>query len=159
LYSRVGTNKEANTEVDFNRLLDEVRSRLSLSIGEAKAIVDVKPLPVTRAVRSQMLQLFQNLLANAIKYRGSADPQVEVGYTLRNRMYEFYVKDNGIGIDPKFFDKIFIIFQRLHSKTEYSGTGIGLSICKKIVERHGGAMWLESQPGKGSNFYFTIPQS
>ncbi len=157
-YSRVGTSKEGMAEVDCNEVLQEVRSLLSLSITEIKATLMVKKLPVIRAVRPQMIQLFQNLVGNALKYHGDAPLIVEVGCHEKGLMWEFYVKDNGIGIDSKFFDKIFIIFQRLHNRTDYAGTGIGLSICKKIVEKHGGIIRVESETHKGSSFYFTLPK-
>jgi light-regulated signal transduction histidine kinase (bacteriophytochrome) len=157
-YSRVGTNKEAVSSVDCNRVMEAVQNMLSLAIKEGKATIQVGKLPVIRAVQPQILQLFQNLVSNALKYHSENPPLVEVGCEDNLNFYEFYVRDNGIGIDPKFFDKIFIIFQRLHNKTDYAGTGIGLSICKKIVEKHGGNIRVESVVGKGSTFYFTIPK-
>lgn len=158
-YSRLGTTKESISAVDCNEVLNTVRSVLKLSMEENDATLMVHPLPIVQAVQSQLLQLFQNLVSNAIKYHGDAAPVIEVGYKETKSFYEFYVKDNGIGIDPKFFDKIFIIFQRLHNKTDYSGTGIGLSICKKIVEKHGGTIRVVSAPEKGSTFYFTLPKN
>ena len=158
-YSRVGTSKEAVSKVDCNEVIQSVISLLSLSIRETNATIHVHPLPVIKAVQPQMLQLFQNLIGNALKYHGPAAPQIEVGVAEKGDEYEFYVKDNGIGIDPKFYERIFIIFQRLHNKSDFSGTGIGLSICKKIVERHGGKIRVESEPGKGSTFYFTLPKT
>ncbi len=157
-YSRVGTSRESITAVDCNEVMETVRSVLALSIYETKATLQVNDLPVIKAVHPQMVQLFQNLVGNALKYKGEEPPVIEVGCIAKGNRWEFYVKDNGIGIDPRFFDKIFIIFQRLHNKTEYSGTGIGLSICKKIVEKHGGEIRVASEPGKGSIFYFTLPK-
>jgi signal transduction histidine kinase len=157
-YSRVGTNTESTTEVDCNEIMDTVSSMLSLSIRELKATLTVKELPVIRAVHPQVLQLFQNLVGNALKYHSERPLEIEVGCNDKGRMWEFYVKDNGIGIDPKYFDKIFIIFQRLHNKTDYEGTGIGLSICKKIVEKHGGKIRVDSESGQGSTFYFSLPK-
>jgi light-regulated signal transduction histidine kinase (bacteriophytochrome) len=136
----------------------EVRNLLDLNIRESGAILRVQPLPTVRAVESQLQQLFQNLISNALKYKGNRPAHIEVGCMEEDTQWKFYVKDNGIGIDPKYFEKIFIIFQRLHDKREYSGTGIGLAICKKIVEKHGGTIWVESQPGQGSTFYFTLPK-
>lgn len=158
-YSRVGTRKEAVKPVDCNEVMNAVVAHLSISIKEIDATIEVQKLPVINAVQSQMLQVFQNLVGNAIKYHDREPLVVEVGCNEKEKEWEFYVKDNGIGIDPKFFDKIFIIFQRLHNKTEYAGTGIGLAICKKIVEKHGGIMRVESTPGTGSTFYFTIPKN
>ena len=106
---------------------------------------------------SQLGQLFQNLISNAIKYRDKRDPVITVAAERVNGNYRFSVKDNGIGIDKKFTDRIFVIFQRLHGNTEYSGTGIGLAVCKKIVERHNGRIWVESTLGAGSTFYFEVP--
>ncbi len=105
-----------------------------------------------------MVQLFQNLISNALKYRSERTPEIEIGYNDESTYYIFYVKDNGIGIDSNYFEKIFIIFQRLHSKAAYPGTGVGLSICKKIVEKHGGKFTVESEPGTGSIFNFSIPK-
>jgi chemotaxis family two-component system sensor kinase Cph1 len=104
-----------------------------------------------------MLQLFQNLLGNGIKFRGDRRPEVRVEAVREKELWLFSVRDNGIGIDPQFSDRIFVIFQRLHSRSEYSGNGIGLSICKRIVERHGGRIWIDSQTGQGATFHFTFP--
>ena len=106
---------------------------------------------------SQITQLFQNLIANAIKFHGPARPEVFVGAQRKDRAWEIYVRDNGIGIEPQYFQKIFLIFQRLHTRSRYQGTGIGLAVCRKIVERHGGEIRVESAPGSGSTFHFTIP--
>lgn len=158
-YSRVGTSKESITTVDCNEVMNTVQTILSLSIQETNATIQVKKLPVIKAVQPQIQQLFQNLVGNALKYHSDAPPVIEVGCTDKELYWEFYVKDNGIGIDPKFFDKVFIIFQRLHNRTEYAGTGIGLAICKKIIEKHGGTIRIESAIDKGATFYFTIPKN
>jgi PAS domain S-box-containing protein len=157
-YSRVGSMQLQPVDVDCNEILKTVSSFYTVALQEANATLHIKQLPVIKAVKPQILQLFQNLVGNALKYRGSNPPEIEVDCEEEETGYRFYVKDNGIGIDPKYFDKVFIIFQRLHNSSEYSGTGIGLSICKKIVSRHGGRIWVESQLGKGSTFYFIIPK-
>jgi light-regulated signal transduction histidine kinase (bacteriophytochrome) len=119
----------------------------------------VENLPVVNADKTPMMQLLQNLLSNALKYKSEErDPVIKVSAVEGLLEWTFIVEDNGIGIESKFFEKIFVIFQRLHNKDEYSGTGIGLAICKKIVERFNGKIWLESIVGKGSKFYFTIPK-
>jgi light-regulated signal transduction histidine kinase (bacteriophytochrome) len=157
-YSRVGSMELKMADVDCNDIIKTVNSFYSLALKEANAKLDSKPLPVIKGVKPQILQLFQNLVDNALKYNESLTSQIEVGYTEEPTAYQFYVKDNGIGIEPKYFDKIFVVFQRLHNKSEYSGTGIGLSICKKIVSQHGGRIWVESERGQGTTFYFTIPK-
>ena len=129
---------------------------LQTVIKESGAIIHISKLPVINGNAPQIDQLFQNLLGNAIKYRSHQVPVVEVGCQEYEDEYEFFVKDNGIGFDNRYSDKVFVIFQRLHTKQEYSGTGIGLAICKRIVERHGGKIRVDAEPGKGSNFYFTI---
>ena len=155
-YSRVGVSNEDFTRVDLNLVMNDVTSLFQNSISSLGAKVEISPLPVVMGRRQQLLQLFQNLVSNALKYHGRETPQITIGCTGKGNFWEIFVKDNGIGIDPKFFEKIFIIFQRLHNKSEYSGTGIGLAICKRIVERHGGIIRVESEPGKGSTFFFTI---
>jgi light-regulated signal transduction histidine kinase (bacteriophytochrome) len=158
-YSRIGTNKEEFTVTDLNEAMGYVIFVLDEDIKKNQAVITVKPLPVIMANKTLISQLFMNLVSNSLKYHGGKIPEIEVGLTEEHDKYIFYVKDNGIGIDPKFFDKIFIIFQRLHNRTEYSGTGIGLAICKKIVETHKGKIWLKSEPGIGSTFYFSIPKN
>jgi chemotaxis family two-component system sensor kinase Cph1 len=104
-----------------------------------------------------LIQVFQNLLSNAIKFRGADPPRIDITAERRDNDWLFLVRDNGIGIDPKYFDRIFVIFQRLHTREQYAGTGIGLAMCKKIIERHSGRIWVESNPGSGARFFFTLP--
>jgi PAS domain S-box-containing protein len=156
-YSRIGTRGNPPEPMDVQRAVDAALANLRASIEESGAAITTGPLPSIRAERTQMTQLFQNLIGNAIKFRSDRPPEIHVGAERQDRSWLFWVKDNGIGIDPKFKDKIFVIFQRLHARDKYPGTGIGLAVCKKIVERHGGEIRVESQPGQGSTFLFTIP--
>jgi PAS domain S-box-containing protein len=153
-YSRVGTRGGERVDVDLAEVLGHVRSNLERAIADTSAIITNDPLPHVQADEGQMLQLLQNLVGNAIKFHGDEAPAVHVG--VKPDGQTFFIKDNGIGIDPQFFDRIFVIFQRLNPREKYPGTGIGLAICKKIVERHGGRMWVESEPGKGSTMLFTL---
>ena len=158
-YSRVGSNREGFEETDLNRLLNEMLGFFGRLIADTGAVITIGPMPVIWANKTQISQLFQNLVGNAIKYSGDKVPEISISYTDEPEKYVFHIQDNGIGIDPANFDKIFVIFQRLHSKRDYSGTGIGLAICKKIVEKHGGSIWVESDPGKGSRFSFSISKT
>ena len=155
--SRVSTRNTPFSRVDAKLALDKALANLRLAIEEAGARIICDSLPVLNADGSQLTQLFQNLVGNAIKFHGSNPPCVEIGAELRNEEWVFHVRDNGIGIAPEYFERIFLMFQRLHTKKEYPGTGIGLTICKKIIERHGGRIWVESEPGKGTAFCFAIP--
>ena len=159
MYSRVGSNTENFAPVDLNGVNEYITKMLEEEILKSQASITLKPLPVITANHSLISQLFLNLVTNALKYHGNNRPEIEIGCNEADGNWVFYVKDNGIGIDPKFFEKIFIIFQRLHNKTEYSGTGIGLAICKKIVDIHKGKIWVDSFPGRGSTFYFSIPKT
>lgn len=156
-WSRVGTRVRAFDATDVAQVLEAVRSNLHVALSESGAEIVSDPLPTVTADRVQVAQLLQNLIANGIKFRGEKTPRIHIGARRRGARWEFSVRDNGIGIDPKHFDRIFTIFQRLHTRAEYPGTGIGLAVCKKIVERHGGEIWLESQPGQGTTFFFTLP--
>jgi PAS domain S-box-containing protein len=156
-YSRVGTQGKAFELTDCEEVLAQTLASLQLALEESGATVTHEPLPTVVADETQLGQLFQNLIGNAIKYRNSRPPQVHVSCTRTASEWVFAVKDNGIGIDPRYAARIFVIFQRLHTREEYPGTGIGLAVCKKIVERHGGHIWMESQPGEGATFYFTLP--
>ena len=155
-FSKISTSKQPHISINLNDVINKTRLLLSLAIDESTAEINVHFLPRVSGNESQLLQLFQNLISNAIKYRGDQKPIIEIGFKEEAEEWQFYVKDNGIGIDPKFFQKIFIIFQRLHSREEYSGTGIGLALCKKIVILHGGKIWVESAKGFGSTFCFTV---
>jgi PAS domain S-box-containing protein len=156
-FSRLTTRARPFQPTDLNQVLGEVLEMLHPAIEETGAKITSEPLPTIRADYSQFLQLFQNLIGNAIKFRDSRPPEVHIGAQRAERAWLFSIKDNGIGIDPQYADRIFLIFQRLHSVDQYPGTGIGLAICKKIVERHGGRIWVESQPGEGANFKFLFP--
>ncbi len=156
LYSRVGSNKEGFTPVGLNEVMQYTVRVLDENIKETGTEITVNPLPVIVANKTLISQLFVNLIGNAIKYHGDKKPEIRIGCNEEAGQWVFYVKDNGIGIDPDYFEKIFIIFQRLHGNGKYSGTGIGLAICKKIVETHKGKIWVESEAGRGSTFYFTI---
>lgn len=155
--SRVGTDTNVTVPVDCNTVVQNVLKIYEEQIKETGAVIKVSHLPVIKAIKTQVEQLFQNLIGNALKYRGRDAPLIAIGCNAEGKKWQFYVQDNGIGIERKFFDKVFVIFQRLHGKNEYSGTGIGLAICKKIVEKHGGKIWVESEPDKGSVFNFTFP--
>ncbi len=155
-YSRVGSNKEDFEMIKTNALVNEVANVFLTAVDETGASITIDPLPDVKANRTQLFQLFQNLIGNALKYQSNEPPQIHISGKAEEKHFQFSVRDNGIGIKPIFFEKIFVLFQRLHHKNEYSGTGIGLAICKKIVERHHGKIWVESEPGKGSCFYFTL---
>jgi len=156
-YSRVGTTKAELVPTDCRVALEGVREDLKMTIDESGGGVTHDPLPTVMGDALQIRQLFQNLIANAIKFQNSAPPHVHVSAERHGGEWVFSVRDNGIGIAPEYAERIFVIFQRLHTRTEYPGTGIGLAICKRIVERHGGRIWVESQPGQGATFRFTIP--
>jgi light-regulated signal transduction histidine kinase (bacteriophytochrome) len=128
-----------------------------MAIAESGAIVAHDDLPQIMADSAQLVRLFQNLIGNAIKFRGKKKPKIYISARREGHDWLFSVRDNGIGIEPAYAERIFVVFQRLHTREEYPGTGIGLSVCKKIVERHGGHIWVESEPGHGSTFYFTVP--
>lgn len=157
-YSRVGTRGKPFEPTDTKTVLDQTVSNLDVAIKESGAVLTHDTLPTVMADATQLTQVFQNLIGNAIKFRSKETPRIHVSAKEKENEWVFSVRDNGIGIDPQYFDRIFVIFQRLHGKTEYPGTGIGLAVCKRIVERHGGRIWIESEEGKGSTFYFTIPK-
>lgn len=136
--------------------MESVLNNLQISIRETNAKINVAGLPQIKADHSQMTLLLQNLVSNAIKFCKTGHPEIFVSAKLINNEWIFQVKDNGIGIDSEYLDRIFIICQRLHTREEYPGTGLGLAICKRIIQRHGGRIWVESAPGKGSVFYFSL---
>ncbi|HTZ19903.1 MAG TPA: ATP-binding protein [Opitutaceae bacterium] len=158
-YSRVGTHQQPFEPVDCNAVVDESLANLTVAIQESGATVTRDPLPTVMADPTHLTQVFQNLIGNALKFRAENRPP-RIHLTAKNAAGEWTlgVSDNGIGIEPQYFERIFRVFQRLHTRTSYPGTGIGLAICKKIVERHGGRIWIESQFGQGSTFYFTLPE-
>lgn len=158
-YSRLGGNKEPK-EVDCNIVLQEVTADLGAAIREAGATITADPLPVITGLPTGIKQVFQNLIANGIKFRKKdMNPEIRISAEAIKGAWKFSFADNGIGIEKQHSDRIFVIFQRLHTRTEYEGSGIGLSHCKKIIELHKGKIWIESIPGKGTTFYFTIPKA
>jgi light-regulated signal transduction histidine kinase (bacteriophytochrome) len=157
-YSRVGARGHDLVVIESREALERAMKQLEGAITESHAQVEVKALPRVRGDVEQLAQLFQNLMGNALKYRGKDPVRIEIDAQSNGQSYQFSVRDNGIGIEPQYFDKIFVLFQRLHTREEYPGTGIGLAICKKIVERHGGRIWVESAVGQGSSFHFTLPR-
>ena len=156
-YSRVGSRGAPFQPVDCTQVVETVLHALQVSIKASQGRISVGRLPVVMGDATQLAQLFQNLLTNALKFRGDSPPRVHVSAERQDTRWVFSVADNGIGVAPEYFDRIFVMFQRLHGRQAYSGTGIGLAICKKVVERHGGSIWVESTPGQGANFKFTIP--
>lgn len=156
-YSRVGSRGQPLVPTNCEVVLNHALKHLQAAIAESQAVVTHDPLPVVIAADAQLGQVFQNLIGNAIKYRDSRPPQVHVSCQREGLNWLFSVRDNGIGLDPQYANRIFVIFQRLHGREQYPGNGIGLSVCKKIVERHGGKIWVESQAGQGATFYFTLP--
>jgi PAS domain S-box-containing protein len=158
-YSRAGTNGKALREISSENALKEALTNLRATIEESGAVVTHDSLPAITTDGTQLAQIFQNIVGNAIKYRSLEVPHVHVSATKNGgNEWIFSVRDNGMGIDPQYFERIFILFQRLHGRKEFEGTGIGLAICKKIVEGLGGRIWVESQPEKGSTFYFALPE-
>ena len=155
-YSRVGRSHKPFKPTNCNQVVEQAMANLQAVIHDTKAVISYSELPVVTGNRSQLVQLFQNLVGNGIKYRQDTPPAVCISACKQQDSWLFSVSDNGIGIAPQHQERIFQIFQRLHTQKEYCGTGIGLAICQKIVERHGGRIWVESEPGKGSIFYFTI---
>jgi signal transduction histidine kinase len=156
-YARVDTRGRPLEPTDCEHVLETVLANLKLAIGENHAIIEHDRLPVVKGDSAQLMLVFQNLIGNAIKFHGKDTPKIQVGANRDNGEWVFGIKDNGIGIDPKNFNRLFVLFQRLHTRQEYPGTGMGLAICKKIIERHGGRIWVESKRNDGAAFFFTLP--
>ncbi len=157
-YSRAGTDGKALSEVSSEETLLAVLKNLGVMLEKSGGIVTHDPLPMVTTDETQLRQVLQNLIGNAIKYRGVAAPRVHISAKNEAKKWIFSVRDNGLGIDPKYFERIFVLFQRLHGRNEFEGTGIGLAICKKILERLGGRIWVESRLGQGSTFFFALPE-
>jgi len=156
-FSRVTTKAREPEPTNSELVLNQVLSNLELYMKENKATISHDLLPEVMADNTQLAQVLQNLIVNGIKFRSEKAPKIHISAEKKAKEWVFSVQDNGIGIDPQYSEKIFEVFKRLHKKEEYPGTGIGLAVCKKIVERHGGRIWVESELGKGSTFYFTLP--
>ncbi|MGV9172005.1 MAG: sensor histidine kinase [Promethearchaeia archaeon] len=158
IYSKIDYNDQSESLIDLNEVIDEVISDLMVLIRKNKAEVTYEDLPKLKTNKSQLNQLFSNLIGNAIKFRRKVPPKIHISVKEKNNKYLFSIEDNGKGIEPEYFDQIFILFQRLNDRQEYGGNGIGLAMCKKIIEGHGGKIWVDSKPNIGSTFYFTIPK-
>ena len=156
-FSRVGRTEPGRKNGDCNVALKIAMANLQTAIGESGAIITHDELPSVAVDQPQLVQLFQNLVGNAIKFRAAEAPVIRVSAEKHDSSWLFSVADNGIGISPQYQDKVFVIFQRLHTREEYAGNGVGLAICKKIAEYHGGRIWVESEPGCGATFHFTLP--
>ncbi|MFN8419632.1 MAG: ATP-binding protein [Anaerolineae bacterium] len=157
MYSRVGSRARAFESFPAQRAADQAIRNLEMSINETGAKVTIGELPEIVGDELQFVQLFQNLVGNAIKFRSDKTPEIKISAEPKDKNWLFAVQDNGIGMESEYLGRIFVIFQRLHNREQYEGTGIGLAICKKIVERHGGNIWADSQVGQGTTFYFEIP--
>jgi light-regulated signal transduction histidine kinase (bacteriophytochrome) len=158
-YSRIGRNTVASDRTDMNRVMDEVQGNLKLVLAESKGRIALcDPLPVIKGNHTDLVRLFQNLLDNAIKYSApDRSPEIKISAEIHDNRLTVSIKDNGIGIEPEYFDTIFRVFQRLHTPGTYEGTGIGLAICKKVVDQHQGSIIVESSPGEGTTFHITLP--
>jgi light-regulated signal transduction histidine kinase (bacteriophytochrome) len=156
-FSRVGTSGGTFVPADLEVVLNQTLRNLQPGIDSARATITHDRLPTLSVDATQMMQLLQNLIGNALKFRGERPLLVHIGARAEEARWVFWVRDNGIGIEPQYSERIFQVFQRLHTRRKYPGTGIGLAICKRIIERHGGTIWVESQPGQGSSFCFFIP--
>jgi hypothetical protein len=157
MYSRVGTLEKALSLTDISKVMTGVLVDIGSLVEQTGAKITTATLPTVMGDQVQLTQLFQNLIGNAIKYRGESVPVVDIDVKCSKGFWTFSIKDNGIGMESKYYERVFMIFQRLHTRSKYQGTGMGLALCKRIVERHGGKIWVESEPDKGSTFYFTLP--
>jgi len=157
-YSRVETQGKPLTPTDAGDACSEAIEILQAAIEETDAKVTVQQLPTIQADRVQLVRLFQNLIGNALKYRGDSPPEIQITVQQRNHDWIISIRDNGIGMEPQYYERIFVMFQRLHARDEYTGTGIGLAICKRIVDRLWGTIWVESEPGTGSTFFISVPK-
>ena len=157
-YSRVNSASQDLRLTDTGYVVEHARRNVEAAVAEAGALITCDPLPGVLTDAAQLCQVFQNLFSNAIKFRRGPGPRIHVSVAETESEWIFSVKDDGIGIDPQYTGRIFEIFKRLHSRADYPGTGIGLAICRRVVERHGGRIWAESQPGAGSTFFFTLPK-
>jgi PAS domain S-box-containing protein len=157
-YSRVDRFGKPFESISLENCLKIALANLQMSIKESQAQITYDPLPTVKADPAQITQVLQNLIGNAIKFRGERSPQIQISAVKAGEFWQIEIHDNGLGIESKYFERIFMVFQRLYTRREFPGTGIGLSICKKIIERHQGQIWVESQPGQGSTFYFTLPE-
>lgn len=158
-YSRVGRSGKGFAPVPLGEVVRAAVANVQIAIEESGAQVRWKDLPTVEGEKSQLLQVFQNLIGNAIKFRGDRVPEIDIAARKDGEDWHLSVRDNGIGIEPQYVERIFLIFQRLHDRSKYDGTGIGLAVCKKVVEQHGGRIWVESAPGQGSTFHFTLQES
>ncbi len=156
-YSRVGTRGGGLSATDTSAAVEEALSNLEVALEESRASIEYPGLPQVTADSSQLVQLFQNLIGNALKFKGDARPRVEIGAEREGAHWRFSVRDNGVGFDQKYADRVFGVFKRLHRNRDIPGTGIGLAVCQRIIDRHGGRIWAESELGKGATFYFTLP--
>jgi light-regulated signal transduction histidine kinase (bacteriophytochrome) len=157
-FARVGTRGRTRQPVDCEALLERVLGDLRATIRAQEAVITHTPLPTILADEAQLEQVFQNLISNALKFHGETTPRIRIGARDDDRAWAFFVQDNGIGMDLEHTARIFEIFQRLHTEEEYPGTGIGLAVCKRIIDRHGGRIWVDSAPGAGATFHFTLPK-
>jgi len=158
-YSRVSSRAKPMKEVNIQEVIDNVQMNMQIKLEENQATLTYDEMPSIWGDSIQLGQVFQNLIDNAIKFKGEEALQIHIGAEKIDSVWQFSISDNGQGFDMQYHARIFEIFERLHTRTDAPGTGIGLAICKRIVERHGGQIWAESQPGEGSVFYFTIPDS